>query len=132
MFVLSAICPPEGEAGFGKAEVLEEDPFTSLGSEVERLIGVFSRKFSTATFNESRDIARGLVDAPGREIKHGDTGLTFRIDPTDKAPHACPCCGRLVLPEDHAYADAEDAYCTGCFTWDRKVEACLPENTAHA
>lgn len=69
----------------------------------------------------------------GEESVETGTGLYFRVDSADSAPHACPCdgCGRLVLPDDHAYATAEDAYCLGCFTWSRDIPACLPENSAH-
>jgi hypothetical protein len=131
-FVLAAVRPSEGEAKYGKALVPEQDPFTTAGSAIRLLIWIFSQEASVpVTLGEAREIGRGLIDAPGREIRHSPTGLTFRIDPADKAPHACPCCGRLVLPEDHAYAAAEDAYCLGCFTWDRNTPACLPANSAH-
>lgn len=128
-FVLSAIRPPEGGARYGKAVLCY---FASAGSAIELVGGLFSQSSDADRSEEAKEIALGLVDAPGREIRHDGTGLTFRVDPLSSAPHPCPCCGRLVLPDDHAYADAEDAFCPGCFTWDRNVPACLPENSAHA
>jgi hypothetical protein len=67
----------------------------------------------------------------GTEWCHAVTGIIFRVDHADRAPNACPCCGRLVLPGDHALAGSDDAYCTGCYTWERGSDPCLPENTAH-
>lgn len=132
MFVLSVIHPPEGEAKHGKAEVPEQKPFTSAGSAIMLVAWVFGGiSLDTVTLGEAREIGRGLMDAPGREIKHGSSGLTFRIDKVEDAPHPCPCCRGLVLPTDHAYAHDEDASCLGCFTWDRKIPPCLPENSAH-
>ncbi len=62
---------------------------------------------------------------------HTQSGLIFRTDPAESAPHPCPCCLRLVLPTDHEQASLEDAYCLGCFTWDRNTAQCLPANSAH-
>lgn len=59
------------------------------------------------------------------------TGLRFRIDSTDRTPHPCPCCGALVLPEDHPCATLGDAYCVGCIAFKRDVPKCLPDNSAH-
>ena len=138
-YVLSVIHPPVAPAAFGKAVTPEQDPFSSLGSAVKLLVWLFSTEApGTTTLGDAKAIGRELLDAPGREYRHAESGLTFRIDPADNAPHACPCnkgddnpCGRLVLPTDHADAHMEDAYCLGCFTWSRDVAACLPANTAH-
>lgn len=139
-YILSAVWTPRGKAKYGKALVPPQDPFKTAGSATQLLFWIFSQYASnTATQGEAKEIGRGLIDAPGREIRHVPSGLTFRIDPVDAAPHPCPCdddtgnpCERLVLPDDHANADAEDALCLGCFTWRRGMVACLPENSAHA
>lgn len=134
-FVLSVIRPPEGEAKYGKATVFESFPerrnlhilaYQALrDSNPYMPLGEASRY---ATQIISKDC--------GSEVVESSTGLHFRIDSAEDAPHACPCgegeCGRLVLPSDHPYAHAEDAYCTGCFTWDRNTAACLPVNSAHS
>jgi hypothetical protein len=139
-YVLTVIHPPVNGAAFGKAVVLDPVPYHATAAK--RQARYVLETEGGATHEESGDFGMKLVLAEvGRLVTHEPSGLTFRIDPADSAPHPCPCgneedgeniCRRLVLPTDHAYADAEDAYCLGCFTWSRDVEACLPENTAHA
>lgn len=129
MYVLSVIHPPEEGAAFGKAEVL--DPVNSRDTVWRRVFHVLETDcddlaIASAGADEVTSTHQGV------EVRPSGTGIAFRIDPVDNAPHPCPCCDRLVLPTDHAYANAEDAYCLGCFTWSRNVEACLPENTAHS
>jgi hypothetical protein len=140
-FVLSAVRPPEGEAQYGKALVPEQDPFTVVGSAIRMVVWVFAQQSAPVTVGEAREIGRNLMDAPGREIRHSGTGFTFRLHKVGKygeVPHPCPCdddgntCGRLVLPTDHALAADEDAYCLGCYPWDRNIPACLPKSTGHA
>lgn len=71
------------------------------------------------------------ADQVGAELVYADSGHVFRIDPFEFPPNVCPCCSGLVRPTDHASAGQDVAYCLGCFTWDRNVPACLPENSAH-
>jgi hypothetical protein len=131
-YVLSVIHPPVPPAAYGRAVTPAQDPFTSLGSAVKLVVWVLStERPGTATLGDAKVIGRELMDAPGREFRHAESGLTFRIDPADDAPHPCPCCERLVLPGDHALAHHEDALCEGCYTWARGVTACQPGRTAH-
>jgi hypothetical protein len=106
-YVLSVVRPPEGGAAFGTATVL--DPVHDFGA------------FATALTHE----------LTGTERVHTGTGLTFRIDHADRAPNACGCCGRLVLPSDHALAGSDDAHCLGCYTWSSNNIGCDPHHTAH-
>jgi hypothetical protein len=131
-FVLSIIQPPEGEAKYGKATVSEPLPrgrlFTLAYWALRNRDGWMHPE--VANRYAEQVMSKGL----GKESVETGTGLHFRVDAVENAPHICPCeggCGRLVLPDDHAYADAEDAYCDGCFTWDRNTPACLPANSAH-
>lgn len=122
-YVLSVIHPPTGGAAYGKAVTL--DPVATKGALQRRIEYVL---MTEAGADKSGSMAFGLAVItadPGWEIQH-ESGMTFRIDPADEAPHPCPCCGRLVLP-----ADLEDTLCAGCFTWNRGDVQCLPENTAH-
>lgn len=127
-YVLSIVLPPEGGAAFGKAMVFETVP----------TIGMISLSGPGYLFNhpeiidrESARLALQMVGSAGTGSEVTHKGVTFRIDPADRAPNACPCCGRLVLFGDHALAGSDDAYCLGCFTWKRGMTPCLPENTAH-
>ena len=131
MYVLSITHPPENGAAFGKAVVSRAMASHAFAVEyaVQPLM-VAGLPYSEATLFASEVWAQS--EEPGAVVTHKPTGITFRIDPADNVPHPCPCCDRLVLPTDHLYAYAEDAYCLGCFTWSRNVEACLPENTAHS
>jgi hypothetical protein len=36
-----------------------------------------------------------------------------------------------VLPGETAYSHDPDAYCQGCYTWDRNTVQCLPANSGH-
>lgn len=129
-FVLSVIRPPEGEAKYGKATTL--DPVGTMAAVERRVEYVLKSEGADTNDAVSFSLVVGAADPGWQILPHDGTGLTFRVDKAEDTPHPCPCCGRLVLPTDHAYADAEDAYCTGCFTWSRNTEACLPENSAHA
>lgn len=129
-YVLTVIHPPVNGAAFGKAVTL--DPVRYHATAAKRQARYVLETEGGTTREESGEFGVKLVRAEnGRLITHEWSGLAFRIDRADNAPHPCPCCGRLVEPGDHAYAHDEDAYCLGCFTWSRNVEACLPENTAH-
>lgn len=131
-FILSAIRPPEGETKYGKAVTPGRDPFESVAGATKAVTWVLANRTPGSVVpSVARGIAQEVMESPGREFRHAATGLTFRVDPEGEAPHPCPCCERLVMPDDHAYAGAEDAYCLGCFTWSRDIEACLPENSAH-
>lgn len=130
MFVLSYVLPPVDGAAFGKAEVCamvsEKQQAADVAGNLLILRGVY-------TLAARRFCNNNLMDADtGTDVKHNATGITFRIDPVDRSPNACPCCGRLVKWTDHTYAGSHDAYCLGCFTWDRNVPGCLPENSAHS
>jgi hypothetical protein len=136
-YVLSVIHPPEAPAAYGKAEVFEPVAVRIMG--YGRVLRI-AASYGLLPTHEASDMLTEVLSSmrPGEEWVHDPTGLTFRIDPADNAPHPCPCgedednpCGRLVLPTDHAYADQDDAYCGGCFTWNRGAVACLPANTAH-
>lgn len=128
MFVLSIVLPPVEGAAFGKATVFE--PVHQLG-----LIPVAGSAFlfrrPEIIDRESARMALAMVThAPlTTEVTH--KGVTFRIDPAERPPNVCPCCGRLVKPGDHSNAGDEDALCLGCFTWKRGVPQCLPANSAH-
>jgi len=127
-YVLSVIMPPVAPAAFGQAIVTEpvigEQYAADAAGDV--LIDMGVRTLEARTFG----IYLAGADV-GTNVTHRPSALVFRIDPADQAPHPCPCCGRLVLPEDHADAHLDDAYCLGCFTWDRNVPACQPGLTAH-
>jgi hypothetical protein len=129
-YVLSIVHPPESGAAYGKATVL--DPVKSMEAVHRRVAHILLTEHSTPV-RESADFANALIhELTGTGRVHTGTGLTFRIDHADRAPNACPCCGRLVNWQDHALAGSDDAYCTGCYTWgdDRKI-SCDPNHTAH-
>lgn len=129
MFVLSYVLPPTEGAAFGKAKV-----FAGIATKrqaIDRIVNML----------ESSGVHQDRAQRFGFEMERLDTGSflalesdgrTFCIDHEDRAPNACPCCGRLVKWGDHAFAGSPDAYCLGCFTWDRNVPGCLPENSAHS
>jgi hypothetical protein len=133
-FVLSVIQPPKGEAEYGKATVSE--PHADRGKLFTLAYWAIRKRDGWLHPEVANRSAEPILSmAVGEEVVEAHTGLRFRIDSAENAPHPCPCedgCGRLVLPDQHAYADAEDAYCLGCFTWDRNTPACLPANSAHA
>lgn len=136
-YVLSVIHPPVAPAAFGKAVVSPGMPSHAFAVEyaVQPLMG------AGLSYDEATRFAGEVwlgAETTGQVIRHEPTGIEFRIDPADQAPHPCPCgedddnpCRRLVLPTDHAYAHDEDAYCLGCYTWSRDVKQCLPVNTGH-
>ncbi|MCP9209570.1 hypothetical protein [Streptomyces cucumeris] len=130
-FVLSVIQPPEGEARYGKATVSTPVPERK---NLHTIAYWAMRKHSPHMHPDEISRYAGQIanKKTGEVAVEASTGLAFRVDEEEDAPHACPCCERLVLPEDHAHASAEDAYCLGCFTWDRNTEQCLPGNSAHA
>src|SRR5574341_1640695 len=129
-FTLSVTRTPVNGAAFGTSRTLGPLPTTAaVARETAWLLA--GSPFNVPT-DEAKRYALSLARKDhGTEHTHTGTGLVFRTDPADQAPHPCPCCSRLVLPTDHAYATEEDAYCLGCFTWDRNVSACLPANSAH-
>lgn len=133
-YVLSVIHPPTAPAAFGQARVVGKAVTPELAADM--LVRSVSTEAQIPE-DDRPEIARKLLSArmpsgwslyltgPGRE------GWRLRVDHADNAPHPCPCCERLVLPEDHADAHLDDAYCLGCFTWKRDVPGCLPANSAH-
>jgi hypothetical protein len=131
-FVLSVIQRPEGQALYGKAKVFNA-PFMerrNLRTPAYRMLREHNPDMDLGEASRyAEQISRKEC---GFVVAEASTGLRFRVDQEEAAPHACPCCKRLVLPTDHAYADKDDAFCLGCFTWSRDIEQCLPENTAHA
>lgn len=140
-FTLGVIEPPQGEAKYGKAAVIPSlpDRMTVRNITFDKLWTADPNAPATPDEGpwehdaQAWKFAEQFMSAEsGTELTDPRTGLHFRIDKAEDAPHPCSCCGRLVLPADHAYAHDPDAYCTGCYTWDRNVAACLPENTAHA
>lgn len=128
-YVLSVIHPPVAPAAYGKAEVFAKPlPLQSAASNAT----LFLLNQRGTSNSECVEFGKLLLRADtGAGAAHRPSGFIFRIDPADNAPHPCPCCGRLVLPTDHADAGMEDAYCLGCFTWSRDKIQCLPANTAH-
>jgi hypothetical protein len=126
-YVLSVIYPPVAPAAFGKARCIGPMKNGDLGmghaANILSALGVPDKEANVFVVVFTRTL--------GVAATHEGTGLTFRLDKAADAPHPCPCCERLVLPEDHAYAYDEDAYCLGCFTWSRDKAQCLPVNTAH-
>jgi len=130
MFVLSYVLPPTGGAKYGKAVVNEPQPEAEVFDQVSTIM---TEHFSTMpAINLPGSLAYLIANTPtSTDIYDPVTGFTFRLDPEDRAPNVCPCCGRLVKFGDHAYAGSDDAYCLGCYTWDRNSDPCLPENTTH-
>lgn len=127
MFVLTYVLPPVSGAAFGKAAV--SDPLTSR----EVLFNLVLDTIPETDPEETRRwFQRSLWQREwGELVTHKDSGVQFMITTPDRAGNACGCCGRLVKWSDHPLAGSEDAYCDGCYTWDRDSEPCLPENTAH-
>lgn len=128
-YALSIICPPEGDAAYGKAKIYTPISAAQVMSTVartaQREVGLSpsaAQKLSTSMLKAGQGVA----------LPRAGSGWMFRLDPASCAPHPCPCCFRVVLPSDHAHAGHEDALCEGCYTWDRGVKGCLPESTAHA
>lgn len=129
-YVLSVIHPPVTPAAFGKAEVWP--PVGDPSYAAETVVTVLLNAPYHPTITEAREFAHALKrELPGTQRCHTQTGLTFRIDPADTPPNACPCCGRLVAPEDAMFAGEDDTLCDGCYTWYRTTPQCLPANTAH-
>lgn len=133
-FILSVVRPAVGEAKFGKATV--SGPFprrADLRNFAFDVLREYEQGSPAMPESQAWRYAEQISEKPlGVESVELRLGLHFRIDKAEDAPHPCPCCGRLVLPTDHAYAHDKNAYCLGCFTWNRSTPAGLPENTAHA
>lgn len=128
-YTLSIIAPPMEGAGFGRAMTHPNlrHPVDIAGA-VRAYINVLWPE--TGISRQDR-FPRTVADAEnGTYHTHEASGMTFRVDPDDRPPHPCPCCTRLVVPTDHAYADADDAYCLGCWG-DTITPGCLPQNSAH-
>ncbi len=131
-YVLSIVRPPENGAAYGKATVHEGllNPV-----EISQTVRAYIRILETDTDWET---VRRFADNVGNEETGtvracAPSGLVFRVDPEDRAPNACPCCGRLVLWSDHALAGSDDAYCDGCYVWSEASKiSCDPQHTAHA
>lgn len=131
MFVLSVVTPPEGAAKYGKATV--SNPFPERDQLHTVAYWAMRKRAPWMHPDEiSRYAGQVTTKVVGAETVEASTGLRFRVDTAEDAPHPCSCCQRLVLPTVHALAHADDAVCTGCFTWDRNIPACLPESSAHA
>ena len=128
-YVLSIVHPPENGATFGKAEVTEVVTHVQYAADLAGQMLIDGGENTLPARFFANHLANEVHSMP---YAYPGTGLTFRIDPADNAPHPCPCCGRLVLPDAHGQARHEDAYCLGCYTWARGDEGCLPRNTAHS
>jgi hypothetical protein len=127
-YVLSVIQPPVAPAAFGQATVSEpvigEQHAADAAGDVLIDMGVRTleaRSFSIALAHELTGTLR----------THTGTAVSFRIDSASTPPNVCPCCGRLVAPEDAMFAGEDDTLCDGCYTWHRTTPQCLPANTAH-
>lgn len=137
MYVLSVIRPPVAPAAFGRATVFPAVPYVATAAK-RQARHVLETETGLSHEASGRFGIRLALAETGTLVPHKPSGYTFRIDEADSAPHPCPCghgeddpCGRLVMPSDHAYAHDPEAYCLGCFTWDRNTTQCLPANTAH-
>ncbi|MER6605707.1 hypothetical protein ABT282_07275 [Streptomyces sp. NPDC000927] len=88
MFVLSVVSPPDGEAKYGKAEVLppvsdREELFTQIYWTLRKRNGWMHPEVANK-HAEGVWLADTGSDVPCE-------GLTFRIDEVENAPHVCPC-----------------------------------------
>jgi hypothetical protein len=128
MFVLSYTSAPEGGAAFGKTTEMRDLGHAAQVAVAIREVLIFRKVDRTEAVAFALNTVRSFY---GEDRMHEGTGLTFRYHQATEAPHPCPCCGRLVKLDEHANATHEDAYCTGCYTWSRSTEPCLPANTAH-
>lgn len=130
-FVLSIVSPAEGDAKYGKAWISR--PLEVKSDLRTPAHTALRRRNPHMTIDEASRYAGQIVAKdPGAVSVESSTGLLFRIDTEENAPHLCPCCGRLVLRDDHRYADTENAHCLGCFTWEVDAPPHLPENSAHS
>lgn len=127
-YVLSVIHPPVAPAAFGKATLTEAVSEVQHAGDVAGDILIRMDVPVMAARQFGNDLAR-LGTAVIKT--HEPSGFGFRIDPADTPPNACPCCGRLVAPEDAMFAGEDDTLCDGCYTWARTTPQCLPANTAH-
>lgn len=131
MYVVSCVLPAECGAGYGRSAVL-----AGCRDSVEARKAVGAMLFTAGVRGDGgtdRFTLEVFCADAGVMTVHEPSGIAFRIDTVGAAPHACPCCGRLVLPGDHALAGSEDAYCLGCFTGgDAARIPCDPAYTAHA
>lgn len=127
-YVLSVIRPPVAPAAFGEATVTEEVIEVQHAGDVagDILIRMDVPVMAARRFgNDLAQLGTAVVKV------HEASGWGFRIDPADTPPNSCPCCGRLVAPEDAMFAGEDDTLCDGCYTWHRTTPQCLPTNTAH-
>lgn len=129
-YVLSIVHPPVAPAAYGKAVVHAPAPMAETFDQVSAFM---TEHFgSLGPVNLPGSLAYQLVNTPtGTAVYDPATSCTFRIDPADTPPNVCPCCGRLVVPEDAMFAGEDDTLCDGCYTWHRTTPQCLPANTAH-
>lgn len=132
-YALSIVEPPQGAAGYGKVKVIGPIPEHAVFRRIYWALRERDAALHPDVANKfASEITRKEIGTGTTEPSTGLSVYLHKVTENDEPPHPCPCCGRLVLPDAHAYAGSEDAYCTGCFTWDRNVPACLPKNTAHA
>lgn len=129
-YVLSVIYPPVAPAAYGRAETFQPASYKVLAASLVQ--AVLIRTPVVLGKGVLTQLERELEDAPtGTEIKNVESGLTFRIDDVDTPPNACPCCGRLVRPEDAMFAGDKGTLCDGCYPYGLAGPVCLPANSAH-
>ena len=130
-YVLSVIHPPIAPAAHGKAVVMREEVIEiqhAADTAGDVLIRMDVPVLAARAFgNELAQLGTAALKV------HQPTGFAFRIDQAETPPNACPCCGRLVAPEDAMFAGDKDTTCDGCYPYAREFAgpACLPRNTAH-
>lgn len=78
-YVLTIIHSARDGADF-KVETPEQDPFTSRGAAVQRVLYYLIKASGEAALDEAQEVGRELMETPGREVRHARTGLTFRLD----------------------------------------------------
>lgn len=130
MFVLSYVMSPKDGAKYGKATVHEPVRHVAhCAKAAELVLRQHAPHLSEGTARRyalqfSRD------HLTGTDWVETSTGIIFRIDPEERMPNACGCCGRLVKHGEDTYPGT--SYCDGCYTRhdDTKIE-CSPHNTAH-
>lgn len=127
-YVLAIVMPPVAPAAFGQATITEEVISADHAADVA---GDVLIRMEVPTMTARRFGTELAQLGTGTTKQHPGTGVSFRIDPASTPPNVCPCCGRLVAPEDAMFAGEDDTLCDGCYTWHRTTPQCLPANTAH-
>lgn len=135
-YALVIINPPDQGAAFGAAVVtplrLRGAVFGTAHAQLRKMVattGLLNR-------DEADALAHEIDRVRTSEAVSHPSGIVVRLIPQDEngdLPHACPCCGALVLPsKDDAFSGHEDSYCSGCYTWgDPDKISCDPNHTAH-